>query len=127
MGVVAHDKTVAEEVAFDRRDGLLDARIRHRQKSNARQQQQIGVEQLRAVSLGENAELFVEAALAYVMENLVAQLAPFVERPFETERLGALDGAIVGDPRHDLRIGEVLRRPRISQMPWSGFFQIVSR
>ena len=53
----------------------------------------------------------IEAALAHLVVNLVAQLAPVVERPFEPEGLRALDRAIEGDPGHDLGIGEMLRRP----------------
>ena len=82
-----------------------------RQEADAGQQQQAGVELGRAIGLHERSQLFVKTALADVFANLIAQLAPVVERPFKPERLRALDCAIERDPSHDLRIGEMLRRP----------------
>src|SRR5580692_4941206 len=66
IGVVAHDKSVADEVAFDCRDSPLDPRVCHWQKSDARHEQQIGVEPLGTVSLSENAKLLVESVLAHI-------------------------------------------------------------
>ena len=79
-----------------------DARIGNRQETDAGQQQQAGVELFRAIGLHEGAELLVVTALANVVANLVAQLAPFVERPFEPERFRTFDRAIEGDPGHRL-------------------------
>jgi hypothetical protein len=41
-------------------------------------------------------------------------------RALEAEALDGLHGAVGGHPRHDLRVGEVLRGPRTSQIPSSG-------
>ena len=80
-------------------------------KSDAGQQQQVGVELFRSVGLHEGAKLLVVAVLADLVADLLAQRPPFIERPVEAERLRALDRAIVGDPGHDFRVGEMLRRP----------------
>ena len=47
-----------------------------------------------------------------------------LERARRAELLGGLMAAIERDPRHDLRMGEMLRPPRTSQMPSSGSCQI---
>ena len=61
-----------------------------------------------AVRLHEAAEFGVVTAPANVGVDGGGDLSPAIERAVEVELLGALDRAVEGHPRHDLRIGEVL-------------------
>ena len=60
-GIVPQHKPVAHHVFFDRRDGAAHARVRRRQEAHRRQQQDAGVEQLRAVGLDERILLVIKA------------------------------------------------------------------
>src|SRR6185437_8023315 len=61
----------------------------------------------RSIALSESADLGVERLSADVLMNFLAQGAPAVDRSLQPEAFDALDGAVEGDPRHNLRIGEV--------------------
>ena len=83
LGRVAQHEAVAQQLGFDRRNGTLDPRIGHRQKADAGQHQEIGVELIGFVSLHEGAALLIEAAFADLVVNFLTQLPPVVERTFE--------------------------------------------
>src|SRR4051812_15228173 len=108
--VIAQDEAIAQQALFDRLDRAEQTRIVQRQKSQLGHLQQARVEKLRAVRLHEAVALRVVTTLADLRMNLRAQLAPVLERTLEAVRLGILDAAIECDPRHDLRMREVLRR-----------------
>src|SRR5438094_57902 len=99
--------------AKSRRDGpycAAHACIVRRQKTDLRQQQQAGIELFGPVGLHEAPKLGVETAPADVGMNGGGDLAPAIDRAFETELLRTLDGAIEGYPGQHLGIGEVPAR-----------------
>ena len=51
--IVPQHQAVAHHVPLDRRDRAANARIRRRQEADCRQQQQAGIEQLRAIGFDE--------------------------------------------------------------------------
>src|SRR4051812_40839110 len=88
---------------FDRGQRAADARIIRRQESHRRQQQDAGIEHLRAIGLDEGIQFEIKSSRADVEMDGIAQRAPLVERRLEAEHLGALDAAVERDPGHYLR------------------------
>ena len=85
----------------------IDPLVVRRQEADDRDHQRRRVEPARAVGLGEAAALGVEAALADLTVDAVAQLAPAVHRPVVVEALHGPHGAVEGHPGHDLGVDEV--------------------
>src|SRR6188474_2402647 len=110
MRVVSTNEAIDEQVALDGFDGAADACVGRWQKPGGRNEQQTGVEVLRAVGLNEGAALAVVSALADFRMNASTDLAPAVDRTFDLVDFDCADASIEGDPRQDLRVGEVLRR-----------------
>ena len=79
------------------------ARIRGRQEAHRRQQQDAGIEHLRAIGFDEafssRSKPFSQTSRWMVSRNA----PPLIERRLEAERLGALDAAVERDPCHHLR------------------------
>ena len=116
VGLVSTDEAVGDEPLLDRLDGADDARVIGRQEADRCEHEQARVEQLRAVVLGERVELRVEALLADLRVDFVAQLPPMVHRSLRQDAvLRQRDGAVEGHPGHDLRMGEV--PPRAADLP----------
>ena len=110
VGAVPLDEPVAHEVPLDRRDRARDARVVDGEEADEGHQQQARVEPRRAVELGERAELLVESLPADLVVDLVAELAPALDRPVAPVLLDAPHGAVERDPRHHLRVREVTAR-----------------
>src|SRR5262249_40746660 len=109
--LVAVHETVARQVPLNCRDRPADTRVSGRQEADRGHHQQARVEQVGVVDLHECSELRIEAPLANLRVDVVAQPSPLVEAPFEVIFLRVLDGTVQGDPGHHLRVREVLPWP----------------
>ena len=90
-GRVAQDEAVrGGQLALDRLDGADHPLVVRRQEAHLRDEQQRGVQLLRAVGLREGVALLVVALLAHVPVDVVAQLAPPLQRAV---RVAGLDRA----------------------------------
>ena len=78
VGRVAQHEALVVELAPDGLDRADHARVITRQETDARDQQQRGVERLGAVGLRERAALGVPALLAHLAVDLLALAAPAV-------------------------------------------------
>ena len=87
--VVPHDEAVGDEPLLDRRDGAEDARVVGRQEAGRGDQQQAGVELLRAIGDDEAVELGVEALGADIGMDHLAQRPPR-PRPGRRGRIPAI-------------------------------------
>src|SRR4051794_10073755 len=92
----------------DRVDRAADTRVVDRQEADQWDHQETRVEVLRTVCLREGADTLVEPAFADVTMDRLAQDAPFLDRSLAAEAFDRLDRAIDGDPRHHLRMCELL-------------------
>src|SRR4029078_4450178 len=108
--VVAKHETVDDQALLHKLDGAANAWIARRQEADERNEQHAGVGKLRPVRLNEGVHTGVEGFRTNVGVDLVAHLAPVVDRSVEAEHLGALDRAVERDPGHDLGMREVLWR-----------------
>jgi len=104
--VVAAQKSVDEQTAFDRFNRAADARIRRREKPHRRQQEQARVEFCRAVRLHETSEPAIESLRADILVDGPAYGPPSFDGPGHAEFFDCANSAIEGDPGHDLGIGE---------------------
>lgn len=86
---------------------MLHAGIADWKEADGRDAQQRRVEDLRAVRLGEAAELRVVAAAADVAVDFVTHATPSLDRPDAAVLLDGFDGAVERDPRHHLRVREM--------------------
>jgi hypothetical protein len=111
-GVVAEHETVAQVRLLDRRDRPADPRVRGGEETNVWDQQHARIEGVAAIILGEGAHPRVEATLADLLVDPLAQGAQVGKhrRPLLSEHAQLLDGAgrpIDRDPGYDLRVREV--------------------
>src|SRR5262245_31210680 len=109
MAVVTQQEAIDEQSLLDGRDRAAYARVVRWKEAHCRQQQQTGVEFLRAIRLHEGAKLLIEAVFADLVRNDLAQPAPMVHRTIQSELFDVADRAIEGHPAHHLRVGEVSR------------------
>ena len=95
-------------------DRRRDARIVAGKEADERDHQHRRVESRVVVGLGERAELGVVAALAHLVVDLVADLAPPLRPALAAVRRGLdhRDRAVERDPAHHLRVREVAARAR---------------
>src|SRR5437764_287931 len=96
-----------EQLTLDRRNRARDPRIVARQEADEREEQQARVEVFRAVGLHERSELLVEAVLADLVVNTLAQSTPDFLRAVETVLFDGANSPVECDPRHHLRVHEV--------------------
>ena len=104
---VAQNKAVDHELSLNRRDGTENAWIVRRQKAHDRYHQQARVELAAAEALGEGVAAAVEPVLANHRVHLITNVSPPLHRSLQIETLRITHRAIEGNPRHDLRVGEV--------------------
>src|ERR1700730_17888781 len=110
LAAIAQHQPVHEQPALDRRDRSAHPLIARGQEADYGDAQQARVEGLRTIGLDEASELGIVAFIADLGMDAVADGAPFVIRTVEFVRFAPLDGAIEGDPSHDLRMYEMLAR-----------------
>ena len=84
-GIVPQHESVPHHVFFDRRDGAANARVRGRQEAHRRQQQDAGIEQLRAIGFDERIQPGIKALFADIAMDGIAQPPPAIERRVEAE------------------------------------------
>ena len=96
-------KSIPHHVFFESSQGAANARVGGRQEPHRGQQQDTGIEQLRAVGLDERVLPGIKTLLADIAADLVAQASPAIEWPVVAEFFGALNGAIECDPGHHFR------------------------
>src|SRR5262249_40669801 len=106
--VVAQHQAIDHQAALDGLDGRDDAGIARRKEPDGRQQQQAGVEFLRAIGTNECTEAGVETPRAHVGVDTIAHLAPFLNWPRQLEYPRAADRPVESEPRHGLGVREVL-------------------
>ena len=111
VALVAHHEAVAHQLRLDRGDGAAHTDVAGRQEVDERDHQQARVELRAAVCLHERVSIRVEAVGADVVVDLLAHLAPFLQRSLTAELLDRAYRAIERHPRHYLRMSEVLARP----------------
>src|SRR5439155_12188111 len=92
--IMPQHKTVAHHIGLDGGDRAANPRVGWRQKPYRRQQQDAGVEQLRAIRIEERIKPGVKALFADVAMDRVAQFPPLLDGRLETEPLHALDPAV---------------------------------
>src|SRR4029453_5689810 len=107
MGVVAKHESIDEQVALHRLDGRVHSRVRGREKSGGGHEKKTRVELLGAVGLNKASKLAVEPAGADFVVNTLTHLAPSRQRALHVELFDGANASIKGNPRHDLRVGEV--------------------
>src|SRR5262245_47923275 len=96
-------------MASDRLQRRAHARVAGRQEADEWNEEGAGVELACAIALHKGTELGVIGTLTHFLVNLIAELAPTLERPLQLKVLDAFDGAVEGDPGHDLGVREVTR------------------
>src|SRR3954451_21852220 len=89
-------------MALDGRKRASDARVGSREEPHRRQQQDAGIEHFGSVGFDERILAGIEPLVADIPANGIAEQLPSIDRPLQTESLGALDGAVKRDPSHDL-------------------------
>ena len=104
---VTQQKAVDQKLALDRPYGRFHARIVDRQEAGHGHEQQAGVERLAAVILHEGVAPGVPTLLADLRVDGFACAPPAGQRAFQIELFGHGDGAVEGDPGHDLRMHEM--------------------
>jgi len=87
LGVVAADESVDRQPFLDRGDRAGDPRVGRRQEPDQGHHQDACVKRLGPVRLRERAEVVVEALVADLRVDLLAQRPPPVDRPIEPEEL----------------------------------------
>src|SRR5262249_16234846 len=105
--LVTPDQAIAQQPPLDCLDGAAHARVLGRKKTHQWQQQNAGIEVLRAVGAHERAKRAVEAAAAYILMYALAQTPPAPQRCLQPELLSTLYHTIQSPPGHDFRVGEV--------------------
>src|SRR5690606_30708336 len=110
LGRIAQHEAVLYEFSLDSLDRAGDARIISGKNSDLWNEKQGGIERIAAIVLDEGVAPGVEAVVADVAMDLVADRAPAIHRTFQAEILAALHRAIEGDPAHQARMGEYAGR-----------------
>jgi len=100
--VVPQHKAIAHHVPFDRGKRAFDPRVGRGKETHRRQEQDAGIQQLRAIGFDECVLLRIKTLVADVPADGIAQQLPSIERPLQTESLGALDRTVESHPRHHL-------------------------
>jgi hypothetical protein len=83
--------------------------------ADQRHHQETGVEFRRPVRLGKCADLRIPSPIAYFGMNGLANGAPLVHRPVQAVDFDTANGAVEGDPGHDLGVGE--QSPGTANLP----------
>ena len=121
-GVVAQDRSVANELAFDGGDGALDARIVGRQEPDDGDEQATGVQRRTAGGIPmERVLLGIEPGAS--LHTLLRSNSGLHARPLEVGRAPSLDRVHRGverDPRHHLQRAKRRGLLRTSHMGSSG-------
>jgi len=107
LGSVTQHKAIGNQLSLDRRDGATYTGIVGRQETHDRHQQQARIKLAPAEALREGVAAGVESLLADGRVHAVPNLSPALQRSLQVETLRITHRAIKGDPRHDLRMGEM--------------------
>src|SRR6478672_4273957 len=89
---ISEDKAVTQEVALDRCDRAAHARVACGEEADERDQEQAGVELLRAVGLDEAAKRLVVPTLEHLRSDLVANLMPTIDWTIQSVLFDGADG-----------------------------------
>jgi len=89
-------------------DRAAHPRVGWRQKPDKGNEQNAGVEFLRAVALNESADVGVERLSAHLVVDLLAYGSPSICGTLKTKLFNALYRAVKSHPGHDLGIRELL-------------------
>src|SRR5215469_6256722 len=111
FAVVTQDETVHHQAALDRRHSAAHPRIVGRQEAEDRDLQEACVDLLATIGLDEAVERRIERVAADILVNFRPQAPPTL-RPrviAASKNIMALDGAVEGDPGHDLGVSELPR------------------
>src|SRR5215212_2940467 len=107
MGGVTGNEAVLHQAVLDGAKRSLHALVVGRKEADQRNHEQARIELLGPEILDEGAELSIEPLTANGVVNFAPDPSPSIHRAFAAELLHRADGAIEGDPCHDLGVGKV--------------------